>query len=75
MVTAKTRKVGNSVAVFIPKQLNVELDTEYLIYKSQNGSLIFIPKIDNLFSSDEVFENDYLHDWQKSAAGEFNNEV
>lgn len=75
MVTAKTRKVGNSVAVFIPKQLNVELDTEYLIYKSQNGSLIFTPKIDNLFSSDEVFENDYLHDSQESAAGEFNNEV
>lgn len=75
MLTAKTRKVGNSIAVSIPKKLNVDLDTEYVIYKSQNGSLIFTPKIENPFTSDEVYEDDKDYEWQESAAGEFENEV
>jgi antitoxin component of MazEF toxin-antitoxin module len=62
MLTTKTRKVGNSVIVSIPKPLNVELNTEYVIYKSQNGSLIFTPKIKNPFTSDQHYEADKTND-------------
>lgn len=75
MLTVKTRKVGNSIVVSIPKQLDVELNTEYVIYKSQNGSLIFTPKIEDPFISNEPYEADETNDWQEQAVEEFNREV
>lgn len=67
MLTAKTIKVGNSVAISIPSQLNIEPGTEYVVYKSKKGSLTFAPKIENPFASDEVFVNDDQYFWQDVA--------
>jgi antitoxin component of MazEF toxin-antitoxin module len=65
MLTAKTRKVGNSIAISIPSQLSVEPGVEYVVYKSNNGAITLAPKIQNPFTSDEVFEKDEQAFWHQ----------
>lgn len=75
MITAKTRKVGNSVAVSIPKQLDVNFDEEFIIYKSKNGSIIMTPKMDNPFKSEIPYEDSDNTVWQQMAQEEIENEL
>lgn len=49
MNTVKTRKVGNSLVVTIPKSLEVEEGTEFLVYKGVDGVIVLAPKIPNSF--------------------------
>ncbi|EHJ52007.1 type II toxin-antitoxin system PemI/MazE family antitoxin [Streptococcus macacae] len=48
MTTVKARKVGNSVAVTIPKSLNIEEGTEFSVYKGIDDAIVLAPKIDHL---------------------------
>lgn len=73
MISVKTRKVGNAVALSIPKQLHVEVGAEYVVYKCQNGGLIFSPKIKNPFSSEAFYQNDEDTFWQELAEEELGN--
>lgn len=43
--------------------------------KTQKGSLIFTPKIDNPFTSEEPYQADDPNDWQDQAIRGFNHEV
>jgi antitoxin component of MazEF toxin-antitoxin module len=55
METVITRKVGNSVTVTIPKELNISTGREYLVYKGADNVIVFAPKIENpLFNSGNV---------------------
>lgn len=63
MLTAKTRKVGNSIAISIPSQLSVEPGVEYVVYKSKQGAITLAPKIQNPFTSKEEFVKDDQEFW------------
>lgn len=44
MNTVKTRKVGNSVTVTIPKTLNVPEGQEMFVYKGVDNVIVLAPK-------------------------------
>ena len=52
MNTVKTRKVGNSVTVTIPKTLNVPEGQEMFVYKGVDNVIVLAPKIADPFSGD-----------------------
>jgi len=55
METVITRKVGNSVTVTIPKELNISIGREYHVYKGADDVIVFAPRIRNpLVDSDRV---------------------
>lgn len=61
MNTVKTRKVGNSITVTIPKTLNVPEGQEMFIYKGVDNIIVLAPKIPDPFSGDTDLrmENDF----------------
>ncbi|WP_314435361.1 type II toxin-antitoxin system PemI/MazE family antitoxin [uncultured Streptococcus sp.] len=61
MNTVKTRKVGNSITVTIPKTLNVPEGQEMFIYKGVDNVIVLAPKIPDPFSGDTDLrmENDF----------------
>lgn len=68
MASAKTRKVGNSIMISIPKELNPKSGKEYIFSKAKNGSIVMVPKIDNPFTSDKPYYDDNLNqDFEKAA--------
>lgn len=75
MLTTTARKVGNSTALSIPKQIGVETGTTYIIYKGANGSITLSPKIENPFLSDVPYEDDGNTFWQNKAVGEIENGI
>ncbi|MBO0462058.1 MULTISPECIES: type II toxin-antitoxin system PemI/MazE family antitoxin [unclassified Enterococcus] len=75
MINVKACKVGNSISISIPKQYHVEAGSEYVVYKSKNGGLIFTPKIENPFLSDEPFPKDEDEVWQTIAKEEIEKNV
>lgn len=48
MTIVKTRKVGNSVTITIPKEFDVPTGQEYKVYKTSDGTLLLSPSQDNL---------------------------
>ncbi|MDC4249037.1 type II toxin-antitoxin system PemI/MazE family antitoxin [Enterococcus faecium] len=75
MLYVTARRVGNSISLSIPKQYQVEAGTEYVTYQSKNGGLIFTPRIDNPFLSDEPFQKDEDEAWQLLAQEETEKDV
>lgn len=75
MLSVKTRKVGNSVSLSIPKQLNIEVGKEYVVYQSKNGGLIFSPKLQNPFLSKTPYEDSVEDEWQLQAQEELEKDV
>ena len=61
MNTVKTRKVCNSLAVTIPKELGIDEGKEFVVYKGIDGVIVLAPKIPNPFDNMEPFimENDF----------------
>lgn len=61
MNTVKTRKVGNSLAVTIPKELGIEEGKEFIVYKGIDDVVVLAPKIANPFDTMEPFimDNDF----------------
>lgn len=55
MLSATTRKVGNSVMISIPKDLTPQSGVDYLFNKTKSGSIVMVPKIDNPYTSDQEF--------------------
>lgn len=53
MNLVKTRKVGNSVTVTLPKDLGITTGQEFLIEKGRNDVIILVPKIANPFNGSE----------------------
>lgn len=51
MVVVKTRKVGNSMSVTIPKELEVPQGKEFQVFKIGDGTLILSPT-ENVSSQD-----------------------
>lgn len=58
MHTVKARKVGNSLAVTIPKELNISEGTEFFVYKGVDNVIVLAPKIKNPFDNMEPFTMD-----------------
>lgn len=50
MNTVKTRKVGNSVTVTIPKTLNIPEGQEMIVYKGADDIIVLAPKIPDPFT-------------------------
>ena len=61
MTTVKTRKVGNSITVTIPKALNVPEGQEMFIYKGVDNVIVLAAKIPDPFSggTDLRMEDDF----------------
>ncbi|ATZ03686.1 type II toxin-antitoxin system PemI/MazE family antitoxin [Streptococcus suis] len=61
MNTVKTRKVGNSLAITIPKELNIDEGKEFIVYKGIDDVIVLAPKIPNPFDDMEPFvmDNDF----------------
>ncbi|HFU4460266.1 TPA: AbrB family transcriptional regulator [Streptococcus suis] len=61
MNTVKTRKVGNSLTITIPKELNVAEGKEFIVYKGIDDVIVLAPKIPNPFDNMEPFimDNDF----------------
>ncbi|HEL1563399.1 TPA: AbrB family transcriptional regulator [Streptococcus suis] len=55
MHTVKTRKVGNSLVITIPKELKVEEGKEFIVYKGVDDVIVLAPKIHNPFDNTEPF--------------------
>lgn len=53
MNTIKTRKVGNSLAITIPNELNIEEGKEFIVYKGVDDVIVLAPKISNPFDNIE----------------------
>lgn len=53
MNTVKTRKVGNSLTVTIPKSLNVPEGQEMIVYKGTDNIIVLAPKIQDPFTGTE----------------------
>ncbi|WP_125587756.1 type II toxin-antitoxin system PemI/MazE family antitoxin [Companilactobacillus jidongensis] len=58
----KTRKQGNAVILSIPAQFNIPEGVEYMAMKESDGSLIFTPKGDNIFKSNDKKYDDLRQD-------------
>ena len=61
MNTVKTRKVGNSLTVTIPKNLGMTEGQEMVVYKGADNVIVLAPKIADPFSevADLRMENDF----------------
>lgn len=61
MNTVKTRKVGNSLTVTIPKEFGMKEGTELVVFKGKNDVIVLAPKIQNPFDgvTDLRMENDF----------------
>lgn len=61
MNLVKTRKVGNSVTVTLPKDLGITVGQEYLIEKGRNDVIMLVPKRANPFDGhlDLQMEDDF----------------
>lgn len=61
MNLVKTRKVGNSVTVTLPKDLGVDTGQEFLIQKGDNDIIILVPKVPNPFDgkTDLTMDDDF----------------
>ena len=53
MDLVKTRKVGNSLTITIPKRLEVEEGAEFAVYRGIDGAIVLAPKILNPFDQYE----------------------
>lgn len=53
MNSVKTRKVGNSLAITIPKELKIEEVKKFIVYKGVNNVFVLAPKIPIPFDSIE----------------------
>ena len=59
METVKTRKVGNSISVTIPRELNISVGKEYCVYKGIDDIIVLAPKVKNpLFYSNRIQMSD-----------------
>lgn len=58
----KTRKVGNSVTITLPKELNVAVGEEYSVYKGKDGTILLSPGKKYLLSdaTDEMIREKLL---------------
>ena len=56
METVKARKQGNAVAITIAKKFNVNPGETYLISKQENGTIILVPKVPDIFENVELNE-------------------
>ncbi|MBP2622634.1 type II toxin-antitoxin system PemI/MazE family antitoxin [Streptococcus oricebi] len=61
MTTVKTRKVGNSVTVTLPKEFGIPIGQEFIIEKGRGDTLILAPKRKNPFDgiTDLSMEDDF----------------
>lgn len=55
MIIETTRKIGNSVGIFIPNEFKVPVGQQYIFHQNPNGSIIMVPKVENPYASDESF--------------------
>ncbi|HEP6064804.1 type II toxin-antitoxin system PemI/MazE family antitoxin [Streptococcus pyogenes] len=56
MTVVKTRQIGNSLSITIPKEFEIPQGQEYNVYKGRDGTLIFSPSKENLLeeATDEL---------------------
>lgn len=47
----KAKKQGNSISVTLPVQIDVKAGTGYILYKKENGTLLLIPELDDIFGT------------------------
>jgi len=67
MLTTRTRKQENSVVVPLPsdKENKPEINKEYIVIYSEDGTIILIPKIEDPFTAankGEFYEEDVWND-------------
>ena len=65
MNTVKTRKVGNSLIVTIPKNLGMTEGQEMVVYKGIDGVIVLAPKLKDPFDgiTDFRMTNDFEGVW------------
>ena len=56
METVKSIKQGNEFAITISKKFNVNPGETYLISKQENGTIILVPKVPDIFENVELNE-------------------
>lgn len=64
----KSRKVGNSIAITIPREINIHENESYFITKDENGIIFLIPKIENVYQTLEdgaLYQHDLLEESQE----------
>jgi len=49
MEFVKARKVGNSITLAAPRELNVNVGEEFFAYKGVDGVIVYAPRIKNPF--------------------------
>lgn len=67
MLTTRSRKQGSSVVVTLPsdKESKPEINKEYIVIYSEDGTIILVPKIDDPFAASntgEFYEEDMWDD-------------
>ncbi|MDR1018286.1 MAG: AbrB/MazE/SpoVT family DNA-binding domain-containing protein [Lachnospiraceae bacterium] len=60
----KLRKQGNSLTITIPASFHKKEGDEFLMHLEENGSIILIPKIPNMFEGKEDFSMYQTEEWK-----------
>lgn len=68
MTIVKTRQVGNSISITIPKELGIETGQEYNVFKGSDGTLLFSPNTDDIFNktTDDVIREKLIAELGKT---------
>lgn len=45
----KVREQGNDLVLTVPAKFNIEKNSEFIAMKGTNGSIVYVPKIKNVF--------------------------
>lgn len=53
----KARKVGHSIALTVPRELDVKDGQEFEVYRENNGAIVYSPNHRNSFEGDWFNEN------------------
>ncbi|CCI80957.1 type II toxin-antitoxin system PemI/MazE family antitoxin [Lactobacillus hominis] len=74
LIEIKSKKIGNSISLTLPKSLKIDVDQVFVVTKMHNGALILTPKIENPYGADkqvdmrdpegDYFEEQSIQDWQ-----------
>lgn len=63
METSRARREGNSIIITIPASLGVADGEEFYIQRSDNGTILLVPKIHDYFAGAKNGEYRQLLEW------------
>lgn len=58
LLLVKSIRVGNSIAIPLPKEMNIQENQSYFLIQDENGTISLIPKTESMY---EILEDGALY--------------